>query len=71
MKGGVVDYDRTSRIFINDLRAGALGPITFETPEMIAQEAAAQQATKAKKAERQQTRKEARRAAFKAKRKRK
>jgi len=39
-KGGVVDYDRTSRIFINDLRAGALGPITFETPEMIAQETA-------------------------------
>jgi ribosome biogenesis GTPase A len=69
-KGGVVDYDRTSRIFINDLRAGAFGPITFETPEMIAQETAAQQATKAKKAERQQTRKETRRAAFKAKRKR-
>ncbi len=39
-KGGVVDYDRTSRIFINDLRTGALGPITFETPEMIAQETA-------------------------------
>ena len=37
-KGGVVDYDRTSRIFINDLRAGALGPITFETPAMNAQE---------------------------------
>jgi len=40
-KGGVVDYDRTSRIFINDLRAGALGPITLETPEMITQETAA------------------------------
>ncbi|MCH7725984.1 MAG: ribosome biogenesis GTPase YlqF [Planctomycetes bacterium] len=47
-KGGVVDYDRTSRIFINDLRAGALGRITFETPETIAQENAAQPATKAK-----------------------
>jgi len=45
-KGGVVDYDRTSRIFINDLRAGALGPITFETPEMIAQETAGQQPDK-------------------------
>lgn len=43
-KGGVVDYDRTSRIFINDLRAGALGPLTFETPEMIAEETAAQAA---------------------------
>jgi ribosome biogenesis GTPase A len=45
-KGGVVDYDRTSRIFINDLRTGALGPITFETPEMIAQETAGQQPAK-------------------------
>lgn len=70
MKGGVVDYDRTSRIFINDLRAGALGPITFETPEMIARETAALQATKAKNVERQQTRKRSRRAAFKTKRKR-
>ncbi len=61
-KGGVVDYDRASRIFINDLRAGALGPITLETPEMIAQEDAAQQATKAKKMERNQARKETRRA---------
>jgi ribosome biogenesis GTPase A len=68
-KGGAVDYDRTSRIFVNDLRAGALGPITWETPEMIAQENAAQQATKAKKTARKQERKEARRAAYKAKRK--
>ena len=45
-KGGVVDFDRTSRIFINDLRTGALGPITFETPEMIAQETAGQQPAK-------------------------
>jgi ribosome biogenesis GTPase A len=64
-KGGVVDYDRASRIFVNDLRAGALGPITFETPEMIARETAALQASKAKKAERQQ----ARRAGNKKKRK--
>jgi ribosome biogenesis GTPase A len=68
-KGGVVDYDRASRIFINDLRSGALGPITFETPEMIAEETAAQQAAKAKKVERRTARKESRRAAFKAKRK--
>ncbi len=55
-KGGIVDYDRASRIFVNDLRAGALGPITFETPEMIADETKAQQASKAKKAERQKAR---------------
>lgn len=35
-KGGVVDYDRTSKIFINDLRTGALGGVTLETPEMVA-----------------------------------
>ena len=63
-KGGVVDYDRTSRIFINDLRAGALGPMTFESPEMIAREIASQQATKDKKAERKQARKEAHRSEF-------
>ena len=67
-KGGAVDYDRTSRIFINDLRAGDLGPISLETPEMIAEENAAQAATKAKKIERKLSRKEARRANFVAKR---
>jgi ribosome biogenesis GTPase A len=45
-KGGVIDYDRTSRIFVNDLRSGTLGLITFETPEMIAQETAKQEASK-------------------------
>ena len=37
-KGGVVDYDRTSKIFLTDLRSGALGGITLETPEEAAQE---------------------------------
>jgi ribosome biogenesis GTPase A len=68
-RGGLVDYDRASRIFINDLRAGALGPITFETPEMIVQETAVQQAAQAKKLDRKQARKETRLAEFKAKRK--
>ncbi len=73
VRGGGVDYDRTSRIFINDLRSGALGPITLETPEMVAKEVATQQATKAenvdRKQARKQARKEARRAEFKARRK--
>lgn len=67
-KGGVVDYDRTSRIFINDLRSGALGPITLETPELIAEEAAAQKLNEDKKQERKKARKEARLADFKARR---
>ncbi len=68
-KGGVVDYDRTSRIFLNDLRSGALGPITLETPELIEQETAAQQARKAEKTERERKRHAERLAAFKAKQK--
>lgn len=69
-KGGVVDYERTSRIFINDLRSGTLGPITLETPELIAEETVAQQAKKAEKTEKKQKRKAERLAAFKAKQKR-
>lgn len=37
-KGGVVDYERASKAFITDLRNGALGPITLETPEMAIRE---------------------------------
>ncbi len=59
-KGGVVDYDRTSRILINDLRAGALGPLTFETPAMIAAETAAQQEAQARQTARREARREAR-----------
>jgi ribosome biogenesis GTPase A len=69
-KGGVVDYERASRLFINDLRSGGLGPITLETPELIHQETAAQQAEKAEKTERKRKRKAERLAAFKAKRNR-
>lgn len=34
--GGRVDLERVSTIFINELRAGQIGQISFETPEMIA-----------------------------------
>ena len=30
--------ERTSALFINELRAGLLGPISFETPQVIEQE---------------------------------
>lgn len=40
VKGGEVDYDRAAKVFITDLRSGALGPLTLETPEMVAREAA-------------------------------
>jgi ribosome biogenesis GTPase A len=69
-KGGVVDYERASRILINDLRSGTLGPITLETPELVAWERAEQQAKKAEETEKKNRRKAERLAAFKARQKR-
>jgi ribosome biogenesis GTPase A len=37
-KGGVVDYDRVSAIFVNELKAGKFGRLTLETPEMMEKE---------------------------------
>ena len=34
-KNGVIDYERASKIFITELRAGMLGPITLESPSMM------------------------------------
>lgn len=34
-RGGVVDWDRTSRILLTEFRGGKLGLITLETPEMM------------------------------------
>ena len=36
--GGVVDMQRASENFINDIRGGLLGLLSFETPEMVAGE---------------------------------
>jgi len=38
--GGVIDIQRASEILIHEIRSGALGALSFETPEMIAQETA-------------------------------
>ena len=39
--GGVIDMQRASEILIHDIRSGALGALSFETPEMIIAETAA------------------------------
>jgi ribosome biogenesis GTPase A len=39
-KGGQIDFQKAATIFINEIRAGLLGPITWETPEMVEQEVA-------------------------------
>ena len=36
--GKQIDFDKTSKILISELRAGIIGRITLETPEMIEQE---------------------------------
>ncbi len=33
--GGEIDLDKTSKIFLNDIRQGELGEISYETPTMI------------------------------------
>lgn len=48
-KGGKVDLQKVSSLLINELRAGLLGPVTWETPEMVqAETAAAEEAESAK-----------------------
>ena len=36
--GGIVDFHKASAILINEIRDKTLGPITFETPEMVVAE---------------------------------
>jgi len=36
--GGIIDLQRASEILIHEIRSGALGVLSFETPEMIKQE---------------------------------
>lgn len=49
-KGGIVDVTKAGAILINDLRAGLLGPICLETPEMVVQEVADARASDEQKA---------------------
>lgn len=53
-KGGQVDLEKVSHLLVNELRSGALGPITLETPAMVERERAAARAA----AERRQAEKE-------------
>lgn len=49
--GGQVDLDKISRIFINELRDGLLGPICFELPENMIEESQQVEVQRALKAE--------------------
>ena len=52
-KGGIVDLDRISRIFLTELRAGQCGRVSFETPSMAEAEIAAVLQKREEKAQRQ------------------
>ncbi len=54
--GGRVDLERVSTIFINELRADVLGPLGFETPEIIELEMQHVEVLKAEKEEREKLR---------------
>ena len=54
--GGQVDLERVSTIFVNELRAGTLGNITFETPAVIDLEMKQVEVLRAEKEEREKLR---------------
>ncbi|MGB1158958.1 MAG: ribosome biogenesis GTPase YlqF [Porticoccaceae bacterium] len=56
--GNQVDLERISTIFINELRSGILGPVSFETPEVIEGEMALVAQLRAEKAAREKLRAE-------------
>lgn len=59
-KGGIVDLEKAGSILITELRAGNLGPVTLETPEMVSQELIDAKATEAAKAKEKNEREEER-----------
>jgi len=56
--GGLVDVDKAAKLFLTELRAGTLGQISLETPEMIAAEMIELEAIRAEKAAQKTARKQ-------------
>lgn len=65
-RAGVVDYDRVSRIVVNELRQGKIGKISLETPAAIEIEVAKLTVQLAEKDVAKKAKKAKRKAAFKA-----
>jgi ribosome biogenesis GTP-binding protein YlqF len=55
--GGHVDRDRVSKILLSELRSGAIGRLSFETPDMMEQELAELVIIQAEKAAKKEARK--------------
>jgi ribosome biogenesis GTPase A len=66
--GGVVNMDKISKIFLNELRSGMIGRISLETPAMAAVEMAELEVIRAKKAAEKEAKKSMRKKDFKARR---
>jgi ribosome biogenesis GTPase A len=58
--GGVVEMDKAAKIFLSEYRAGTLGRITLETPEMMVQELVDLEITRAEKVAKKVARKKKR-----------
>jgi ribosome biogenesis GTPase A len=56
--GGQVDLNRVSKLFLTELRAGMIGLISFETPEMMERELAELEVIRAQKAAKKAARKQ-------------
>lgn len=50
-RGGIPDLHKVSEVLLNELRAGALGPVSLETPAMVEQEQAREAEREARKQE--------------------
>lgn len=58
--GGVIELDKAAKLFLTELRAGTIGQISLETPEMVAEEMKELAAIRAEKAARKAARKQRR-----------
>jgi len=63
--GGLVDFDRSARLLLTEFRAGQLGPMTLETPDMKLKELSEVEIIRAEKAVQKEEKKAARKAARK------
>lgn len=57
VSGGKVDFEKVARLLIAELRSGELGPVCFETPEVISQEMTQVEIIRQQKADRKAARK--------------
>lgn len=69
-KRGIVDYERVAKILLTELRAGKLGRLTLETPEMAEREKVEVAEKLKERAEAKAKKKSARKARFKEKKRR-